>query len=87
MSRFTHAHTPLLDMDTPPECVLAEVDAAWERASSALPGDLELDFDLGVFGRSLRCALRSLEGEVVDRISPSEALAIACGDAAIALTA
>ena len=43
MPRFTHAHTPLLD---PPPQVLAEVDAAWERAQDLFAGELELHFEL-----------------------------------------
>ncbi len=35
MSRFTHVHDPLLG---PPAHVLAEVDAAWERAQDLVRG-------------------------------------------------
>ena len=41
MSRFTHDHDPLLG---PPAHVLAEVDAAWERAQDLFAGELELHF-------------------------------------------
>ena len=41
MPRFAHAHDPLLG---PPAHVLAEVDAAWERAQDLFAGELELHF-------------------------------------------
>ena len=85
MSRFAHAHTPLLD--SPPESVLAEVDAAWERAQGLVAGELELHFSVGSVAERLRCELRTVEGEVWERLSATEALALACGDAEFALTA
>jgi hypothetical protein len=85
MSRFTHAHTPLLD--SPPECVLAEVDAAWERAQDLLGGELELHFGVGAVAGSVRCELRTVDGETWERLSATEALMLACGDAEFALTA
>ena len=85
MSRFAHTHTPLLE--SPPECVLAEVDAAWERASEPLAGELELHFSLSSVAGSLRFTLRDPEGAVVSRLSATEALALACGDAAFAAIA
>lgn len=84
MPRFVPSHTPLLDL---PEEVLVEVDAAWERAQAPLAGDVELAFDVSVTGR-VRGELRTAEGdELVSRLSASEALALACGDAALALAA
>ena len=47
MSRFTHAHDPLLG---PPAHVLAEVDAAWERAQELVAGELELHFTRALLG-------------------------------------
>ena len=85
MSRFAHAHTPLLD--SPPECVLAEVDAAWERAQDLFAGELELHFAVGSLAGSLRCELRTEDGSVCERVTASEALALACGDASFALAA
>ena len=85
MSRFAHAHTPLLD--SPPESVLAEVDAAWERAQDLVAGELELHFSLGAVARTLSCELRSADGSVREQVSATEALALACGDAALAPTA
>ena len=67
--------------------MLAEVDAAWERASEPLAGELELQFALGSVAGSLRCTLRDADGAVVSRLSATEALALACGDAAFAAIA
>ena len=63
MPRFTHAHDPLL---SPPAHVLAEVDAAWERAQDLIAGELELHFErfLGRRPRSLRVP----GGETVERL-------------------
>jgi hypothetical protein len=41
MHRFTHTHDSLIG---PPVHVLAEVDAAWERAQELADGELELHF-------------------------------------------
>ncbi|HWK25874.1 MAG TPA: hypothetical protein VNS09_04885 [Solirubrobacter sp.] len=82
MLRFTDDHDPLL---APPAHVLAEVDAAWERAQELFAGELELHFTL-LDGR-VGGALRTLGGETVERLSPGEALAFACGDVALALAA
>ena len=84
MSRFVHAHTPLLDL---PEEVLAEVDDAWERAHELVADELELHFEVSVSGR-VRGELRAAHGgELVSRLSATEALALACGDAEPALVA
>jgi len=83
MHRFTHAHDPLLG---PPAHVLAEVDAAWERSQELSSGELELHFALGVMGH-VKGELRLSDGELVERISATEALMLACGDAALAIPA
>jgi hypothetical protein len=83
MPRFVHAHTPLLDL---PAEVLAEVDAAWERAQGLVAGELELHFDVGVSGR-VTGELRVPDGETVERLTAYEALLLACGDAELALLA
>jgi hypothetical protein len=83
MPRFVHAHTPLLD---PPAEVLAEVDAAWERAQELFAGELELHFDVSSAGRV--CGeLRLPGGAAVERLTACEALMLACGDAELALLA
>jgi hypothetical protein len=84
MSRFTHAHDPLLG---PPAHVLAEVDAAWERAQDLVAGELELHFTRSLMGGRVTGELRVPGGELVQRLSAGEALALACGDAALALAA
>jgi hypothetical protein len=84
MPRFTHAHDPLLG---PPAHVLAEVDAAWERAQELVAGELELHFTRSLFGGRVAGELRIPGGEAVERLSATEALALACGDAELALAA
>ena len=66
MSRFAHAHTPF---STRPPSVLAEVDAAWERAQDLVAGELELHFAASVGGR-VRGELRAVEGEVSSGCPP-----------------
>jgi len=78
MPRFTFAHDPLLG---PPSHVLAEVDAAWERAQDLIAGELELHFERFLGG--VLAELRVPGGETVERLTASEALALACGDAAL----
>jgi hypothetical protein len=66
----------------PPE-VLAEIDASWGRAQRPLPEGIVLDFESEpALGRAWG-VLRSDDGGVLERISAAEALAIACGDAAV----
>jgi hypothetical protein len=80
MTRSQPAHD--LSSGPPPE-VLDEVAAAWERAQAPLIDDLLLGFasepELGRAWGELRLA----DGTLVERISASEALAIACGDAVV----
>ena len=65
--------------------MLADVDAAWERAQHPVADQLELHFEVSVSGR-VRGELRAADdGAFVSRLSASEALAIACGDAELAL--
>jgi hypothetical protein len=84
MSRFTHDHDPLL---SPPAHVLAEVDAAWERAQDLFAGELELHFERSATGRRVTGELRQPGGDVVECLSAGEALALACGDVALVLAA
>jgi hypothetical protein len=76
MPRFSLAHDPLLD---PPPHVLAEVDAAWERAQDLIAGELELHFT--VSSGAARGELRLPGGATVAHLSATEALLLACGDA------
>jgi hypothetical protein len=84
MSRFVHAHTPLLD---PPAEVWAEVDAAFERAQDLFAGELELHFNVGRVSGRVTGELRVPGGATLERLSATEALMIACGDAELALVA
>ena len=71
--------------DGPPPEVLDEVAAAWERAQEPLPDGLELWFaSEPALGRAW-AELRLEDGELMTAISASEALAIACGDARMAV--
>jgi hypothetical protein len=68
---------------SPPPEVLDEVFAAWERAQEPLPESLALNFvSEPVLGRAWG-ELRLDDGTCLASISASEALAIACGDAAV----
>jgi hypothetical protein len=67
----------------PPPEVLSEVAEAWERAQEPLFEDLLLGFmSEPALGRAWG-ELRMADGTLVERISASEALAIACGDATV----
>jgi hypothetical protein len=74
-------------LNGPPPEVLDEVAAAWERAQEPLPDGLELWFaSEPALGRAWG-ELRTGDGELMTGISASEALAIACGDARMAVAA
>jgi hypothetical protein len=80
---MTRSHdTDDLSFGPPPE-VLDEVFDAWERAQEPLGGVLELGFvSESALGRAWG-ELRTTDGTFLTSISASEALAIACGDAAV----
>jgi hypothetical protein len=68
----------------PPPEVLAEVDAAWERAQDLFAGELELAFDVDSLTRRVTGSLcLPGGGGVWETLSAGEALAIACGDALV----
>jgi hypothetical protein len=70
----------------PPPEVLDEIAIAWERAQEPLPDGVDLNFvSEPLLGRAWG-ELR-LDGELVASIPASEAIAIACGDAMMALAA
>jgi hypothetical protein len=85
---LTPRSQPALDLlSGPPPEVLDEVAAAWERAQEPFADDLELCFvSEPALGRAWG-ELRLPDGELVTSIPASEALAIACGDAQMALAA
>jgi hypothetical protein len=79
MTRFP-ATTHDLPAGPPPE-VLQQIDVAWERAREMFESDLELHFEVdAVLGR-VWAELRDSDGCVVECLSATEALALACGDA------
>jgi len=65
----------------PPPEVLELVDLAWERAQDLFASGLELHFALDAPVGDVSAELRSADGSVFERLSASEALAVACGDA------
>ena len=79
MPRF-HADT---DFAGPPPEVLAEIDAAWERAQELFSDELELHFEVDRrFGRAW-AELRTADGQIAETYSASEAVAICCGTPAV----
>ena len=69
----------------PPPEVMDEIAAAWERAQEPLLDGLELHFaSEPTLGRAWG-ELRLDDGELLAGISASEAIAIACGDARMAV--
>jgi hypothetical protein len=80
----SHADVHDLLSGPPPE-VLAEVDAAWERAQDLFADELELSFDLDTLTRRVTGSLRvPAGGPVWERLTATETLAIACGDVGLA---
>jgi hypothetical protein len=78
--RFRPASADALPASPPPE-VLAEVDAAWQRAAELAERNRELHFSLdGQTGR-VAIEVRTLAGEVLETITPSRSLEIMCGEA------
>jgi hypothetical protein len=80
---MSRSHMTLDVPPGPPPEVQLEIAEAWGRAQRPLPEGLELDFDHEpAIGRASG-VLRLPDGTVIARISAAEALAIACGDAAV----
>ena len=65
----------------PPPEVLQQIDVAWERARELFDSELELHFEVDAAIGRVWAELRSADGSVVERLSASEALALACGAA------
>ena len=83
MPRFL-ATTDDLAAGPPPE-VMAQIDVAWERARDLFASDHELRFEVDdVFGR-VWAELRDASGAVTDRLTATQALDFACGDAVLPL--
>jgi hypothetical protein len=82
---MSRSHETLDFLNGPPPEVLDEVAAAWERAQEPLPDGLALHFaSEPALGRAWG-ELRLDDGELLTSISASEAIAIACGDALMAV--
>jgi len=79
MPRFHAIHD--LEPGPPPE-VLNQIDLAWERARELFDSDLELHFEVDPAAGHVWAELRCSDGSLVERLSATEALALACGDAA-----
>ncbi len=66
-------------MGPPPE-VLAQLDAAWERAQDLFGGTVELHFEVDRDWGRVWAELRTSDGMVAQTLSASEAIAMACGE-------
>ena len=63
----------------PPPEVLQQIDVAWERARELFDSELELHFEVDASAGRVWAELRASDGTLVERLSASEALALACG--------
>jgi hypothetical protein len=79
MTRFLQTSEDL-PAGPPPE-VLLEIDVAWERSQEMFASDLELHFEVDALNAHVWAELRLADGSVMERLSATEALALACGDA------
>jgi hypothetical protein len=59
---------------SPPACVLAEVDAAFERMEQLRAAGREIHFAVDAMTRRLVVEVRTRSGEVLRTLSPSAAL-------------
>ena len=65
----------------PPPEVLQQIDVAWERARELFDSELELHFEVDAEIGRVWAELRAADGTIVERLTASEALALACGAA------
>jgi hypothetical protein len=65
----------------PPPELLAEIDAAFERACAPLEDRFALHFEPDRGARRVRCELRDADGRSARCVSARQALLLACGDA------
>ena len=79
MPRFTATATDL-SAGPPPE-VLTQIDVACKRAQEMFSSDLELRFEIDALHAHVWAELRLADGSVMERLSATEALALACGEA------
>ena len=80
MPRFSATTSPELQLGPPPE-VLQQSDDASERARALSDSDLALHIEVDAGLGRVWAELRLADGTVAERLSASEALALACGDA------
>jgi hypothetical protein len=78
MRRFP-ATTDDLPAGPPPE-VLQQIDVAWERSRELFDSDLEIHFEVDALFGEVWAELRCADGSLLERLTASEALALACGD-------
>ena len=65
----------------PPPEVLQQIEVAWKRARELSDSGLELHYEVdAVLGR-VWADVTYMDGSLVERLSASEALGLACGDA------
>jgi hypothetical protein len=67
----------------PPPEVCFEIDEAWERAQWPLPDGVWLDFESEAGEPRAWGVLRLQDGTALERLGAAEAVALACGDAAM----
>jgi hypothetical protein len=65
---------------SPPPCVLAEVDAAFERAEKLRAAGREMHFGIDTVTHRLVIEIRTLRGEVLETLAPSAALDFIAGE-------
>lgn len=64
----------------PPPEVMAEIDAAWERAQDLFANDFMLHVEVDADGGRVWGELFTPDGTLADTLSAGELLALACGD-------
>jgi hypothetical protein len=79
MPRF-RSTTHDLPAGPPPE-VLLQIDVAWERARELFDSDLELHYEVDASIGRVWAELRTADGSLLERLSASEAMELACCDA------
>ena len=77
---MSRSHHCTLDLPAgPPPEALDEIDAAWERAQALVEGEFELHFEADEMRHRAFGELRRPDGTLEQRLTASDAVAIACG--------